>query len=294
MSDEQNEHKCPSGHSCSECGGKCGEEAQKLHQNLLGVRHIILVMSGKGGVGKSTVASNLALALASQGLKTGLLDVDFHGPSIPKMFGLENAALEGDENNRLYPVMAGNLAVMSIGFILQEEDQAVIWRGAMKHGVIQQLLSDVAWGVLDYLVIDAPPGTGDEPLSVCQLLPNADGAVVVTTPQDVAASDVAKSLNFCAQLDFNVIGILENMSGFVCPHCGEVTQIFAGGAGERLAQRYGARFLGRIPIDPRVCAGGDQGVPFVRSAPESPAAKAFLEAVAAIRAAAEEPIPASK
>jgi len=287
MASEETEHKCPSGHSCSECGGKCGEAAQKLHQNLLGVRHIILVMSGKGGVGKSTVASNLALALSRQGLKVGLLDVDFHGPSIPKMFGLENAALEGDGENRIYPVMREGLAVMSIGFTLQEEDQAIIWRGAMKHGIIQQLLTDVAWGVLDYLVIDAPPGTGDEPLSVCQLLPNADGAVVVTTPQDVAATDVAKSLNFCDQLGFNVIGIIENMSGFVCPHCGEVTQIFSSGAGERLSQQYGTRFLGRLPIDPRVCAGGDSGVPFVDSASDSPVAKAFQTAVTAIRVALE-------
>lgn len=274
MSENQEKHTCPSGKSCEGCSGKCHDDTRAVHENLLGVKHIYLVLSGKGGVGKSTVSTNLAVSLSLQGKQVGLLDVDFHGPSIPKMLGLEGSQLYG-EGEKLLPVPYDNLKVMSIGFTLPETDRAVIWRGAMKHGIIKQLLADVLWGDLDALVIDTPPGTGDEPLSVCQLLPNADGAILVTTPQQVSATDVSKSLNFLSQLNFPVKGIIENMSGFVCPHCGEVTQIFSSGAGEELAEKYGVPFLGRLPIDPQICAGGDAGEPFVQRYASSATAKAF-------------------
>ena len=278
MSENQEKHQCPSGKSCESCGGKCHDDTRKVHENLLGVKHIYLVLSGKGGVGKSTVAVNLAMSLMLQGKQVGLLDVDFHGPSIPKMLGLEGSQLYG-EDEKLLPVPLDNLKVMSIGFTLPDQDHAVVWRGAMKHGIIKQLLGDVLWGDLDALVIDTPPGTGDEPLSICQLLPNADGAILVTTPQQVSATDVSKSLNFLSQLSFPVLGIVENMSGFVCPHCGEITEIFSKGAGEELAKKYGVPFLGRLPIDPKVCEGGDSGVPFVQRYEDSVVAKEFQKVV---------------
>ena len=279
MSENPENHKCPSGKRCEGCSGKCHEDTRAVHENLLGVKHIYLVLSGKGGVGKSTVSTNLAVSLSLQGKQVGLLDVDFHGPSIPKMLGLEGSQLYG-EGEKLLPVPYDNLKVMSIGFTLPETDRAVIWRGAMKHGIIKPLLADVLWGDLDALVIDTPPGTGDEPLSICQLLPNADGAILVTTPQQVSATDVSKSLNFLSQLNFPVKGIIENMSGFVCPHCGEVTEIFSHGAGEELAAKYGVPFLGRLPIDPQICAGGDAGEPFVQRYAASATAQAFESIVA--------------
>ena len=281
MADNLSEPSCPSGHSCSTCGEKCSDEKRQLHENLQGVKHILLVMSGKGGVGKSTVATNLAMSLALQGYSTGLLDVDLHGPSVPKMLGIEGMSLMTD-GEKLLPVETANLKVMSIGLSLSSPDQAVIWRGPVKYSVIRQFLAEVAWGELDYLVIDAPPGTGDEPLSVCQLLPQADGAIVVTTPQQMSATDVSKSLNFLSQVNFHVIGIIENMSGFACPHCGEVTQIFSEGAGEELAAKYKVPFLGRIPIDPQICVAGDTGKPFVYSYGKTATAKAFTQIVDAI------------
>ncbi|MBO7741797.1 MAG: Mrp/NBP35 family ATP-binding protein [Victivallales bacterium] len=269
-----NQGKC-GGKSCSECGGGCDAGKKKLHTNLAGVKHIILVMSGKGGVGKSTVSTNLAMALSLRGLQVGLLDTDFHGPSVPKMLGLEGAPLLTD-GDMILPVDSGaNLKVMSIGFTLDSPHQAVIWRGPVKYGVLQQLLGDVKWGELDYLIVDVPPGTGDEALSLCQMLPEAQGAVVVTTPQQVAATDVSKSLDFLRQMDFNIVGLVENMSGFACPHCGEITAIFSSGAGEELAAQYGIQVIGRIPIDPAVCGCGDKGTPVVAAYPESATAKAF-------------------
>lgn len=279
MADEQKKGGCPGGGNCSGCGHSCSSEDRKLHENLARIKHVILVMSGKGGVGKSTVAVNLATALSVEGFSTGLMDIDFHGPSVPKMLQLEGQQLYG-EDDMILPVEKGALKVMSIGFSLPSPDHAVIWRGAVKYNVIRQFLGEVKWGDLDYLVIDAPPGTGDEPLNVCQLLPQADGAVVVTTPQQIAASDVAKSLDFLRQLEFPVLGIVENMSGFVCPHCGEVTEIFSHGAGEALAGQFGVPFLGRIPIDAAVCQCGDSGRPFSYSRAETPAGKAFAAIVA--------------
>lgn len=251
------------------------EEQKSLRHNLDRIKHKIIVMSGKGGVGKSTVSVNLAISLAMAGKRVGLLDVDIHGPSIPTMLNLTQAKL-GSENDRMKPVRIGDLLeVVSIGFLLRERDDAVIWRGPMKMNIIKQFLTDVEWGDLDYLVIDSPPGTGDEPLSVCQLIGDADGAVVVTTPQEVSAADVRKSIDFCMRLNLPVLGIVENMSGFVCPKCGELTDIFNTGAGQALADKFGLRLLGRIPLDPQICAAGDSGRPFVYHYSKTATAKAF-------------------
>jgi ATP-binding protein involved in chromosome partitioning len=261
-------------------------EQQQLQNRLRSIRHKILVLSGKGGVGKSTVAANLAVTLALAGRRVGLLDVDIHGPSIPKMLRIEDAGVEVVTEGVLRPVDAAGIKVMSIGFLLRHRDDAVIWRGPMKMGVIKQFLKDVEWGDLDYLVIDSPPGTGDEPLSVCQLVEDADGAVIVTTPQDVATADVRRSISFCRQLGMPVLGVIENMSGFVCPKCGEVTDIFKSGGGQRLATEMHAPFLGRIPIDPAVAEACDAGRPFMYQGAGSATAKAFGRVVAPILALA--------
>ena len=231
-----------------------------------------IVMSGKGGVGKSTVAVNLAASLALSGKRVGLLDVDIHGPSIPTMVGLRQTSLES-EGEKLLPAVIGelnDLKVMSIGFMLESEDAPVIWRGPMKNGVIKQFLQDVEWGELDCLIVDCPPGTGDEPLSIIQLLGNADGAIIVTTPQNVAAVDVSKSIKFCEKLNLPITGIVENMSGFVCPDCGKVSYIFSKDGGKKLAEKYGVPFLGAIPIDPSVGISGDEGKPYVARFRDSP------------------------
>ncbi len=254
------------------------EEERMLKENLGRIKRKIVVLSGKGGVGKSTVSVNLAAALASRGLKTGLLDVDIHGPSVPKLLGLEGQRIAATVSGMLLPVeSAGGLRVMSIGFMLDNADSAVIWRGPLKYGVIKQFLKDVTWGDLDVLVIDSPPGTGDEPLSVCQLIEDPTGAVIVTTPQDVAITDVRKSVSFCKQLNMPVIGVVENMSGFICPHCGKETQIFKNGGGERMAADMGVPFLGKIPIEAGIAENGDAGRPFAGDPAENetPARKAF-------------------
>lgn len=239
------------------------EERRRLTSRLCRIKHKIIVLSGKGGVGKSTVAVNLAMALNLAGKKVGLLDVDIHGPSIPTMLGLEGRqVMEG--NGELQPVDLDGMKVISVGFFLKEQDEAVIWRGPMKTGVITQFIRDVAWGDLDYLIVDSPPGTGDEPLSVCQTIEDADGAVIVTTPQKVAAVDVRKSISFCRQLNLPVLGVIENMNGFVCPKCGELTSVFQSGGGRLMADDMGVPFLGSVPIDPQISEAGDSGVAFLQ------------------------------
>jgi ATP-binding protein involved in chromosome partitioning len=262
-------------------------EQQALDGRLQAIRHKILVMSGKGGVGKSTVAVNLAMSLTLSGKRVGLLDVDIHGPSIPKMLKLEDAAIQVT-NGVIQPVEKAGLKVVSIAFFLRNREDAVIWRGPMKINLIKQFLKDVAWGDLDYLIIDSPPGTGDEPLSVCQLVKNPAGAVVVTTPQDVATDDVRKSITFCKQLSVPVLGVVENMSGFVCPKCGEVTAIFKTGGGERMAAEMNVPFLGRIPIDPAVGEACDSGTPFVYHYNKTETAKAFERIIAPILALTDD------
>ena len=260
------------------------KEQIDLQETLFGIRNKIVVLSGKGGVGKSSVAANLAVALSLQGKKTGLLDVDLHGPSIPTLLGIEGQ-LPPSTGTRIEPVAySENLRVMSVGLLLRDQAEAVVWRGPAKHGVIKQFLAAVEWGELDYLIVDCPPGTGDEPLSVIQLLEGADGAIIVTTPQDVALTDVRKSVTFCRQMKLPVLGVIENMSGFACPHCGERVDIFKSGGGRLMADEMNVPFLGRIPLDPAMVSAGDEGEPLVEHRGDSPTAKAFDEIVSTVTA----------
>jgi Mrp family chromosome partitioning ATPase len=258
------------------------EERKKLEDRLSVIKHKILVLSGKGGVGKSTVAVNLAVSLARAGNKVGLLDVDVHGPSIPTLLGMTGYRPEGDGQNLLPIRLTKNLAVMSIGLLVDDQNAAVIWRGPMKFGMIRQFLRDVVWGELDYLVMDAPPGTGDEPLAVAELVGSGAGAVIVTTPQDLAIADVRRSVSFCREVSLPVIGIIENMSGYGCPKCGEVINIFGAGGGEKLAMEMQVPFLGSIPIDPEITASGDAGTPFIEADEDSAVNAAFSDAAAGI------------
>lgn len=250
-----------------------------LVNRMAQIQHKIMVLSGKGGVGKSTVAVNVAVALAMEGKKVGILDVDFHGPSIPTLLKLNGNPMKASEEG-IEPVdFVEGIKVMSIGFFMPAQDRAVIWRGPMKISVIKQLLAEVNWSYLDYLVIDFPPGTGDEPLSVAQLIPDADGAVIVTTPQDLSLIDVRKSIDFCKQMNVPVLGVIENMSGLVCPHCGKVVDVFKRGGGEKMAGEMGVPFLGRIPIEPLIVEASDNGKPFIYHYGKTLAAQAFAEAI---------------
>ena len=269
---------------CAAAARRSGEsesefrERQKLQSRLCRIQHKIVVMSGKGGVGKSTVAVNLAMALALAGKQVGLLDVDIHGPSIPTMLGLEGQSITGN-GQELLPIVVDGVKVISIGLLLSDPDEAVIWRGPMKATVIKQFLQDVAWGDLDYLIIDSPPGTGDEPLSVCQIIGQLDGAVVVTTPQRVAEVDVRKSITFCRQLSVPVLGVVENMSGFCCPQCQEVTTILQAGGGRRIAESMGVPFLGAIPMDPKIAEACDSGQAYLVKYKYSGTARIMAEIV---------------
>lgn len=236
------------------------------------VRNVIAVASGKGGVGKSTVSVNLAVALAQTGARVGLLDADVYGPSIPLMLGAERERPHTEEQ-KILPVEKYGLKLMSLGFLL-EDGQAVLWRGPMVAGTVKQLLEDVAWGDLDYLIVDLPPGTGDAPMSLAQLVP-LTGVVIVATPHDVAANIAGKSVQLFDRLNAPIIGVIENMSGFACPHCGEVTRIFAGMSGEELARHYEIPFLGSVPLDPSVSAAGDSGTPVVITNVSSPVSTCF-------------------
>ena len=254
-------------------------ENEALARRMSQVRRKLLVLSGKGGVGKSTVAANLALALAKTNRRVGLLDVDIHGPSIPMLLGLEGR-VAGSTGEAIAPIQYDTrLKVMSIGFVLRNRDEAIIWRGPLKMNVIKQFLKDVEWGELDFLVVDCPPGTGDEPLSVAQLIGNPDGAVIVTTPQELALSDVRKCITFCRRLNLPVIGVVENMSGFVCPHCGKRSDIFKSGGGEAMAAEMGIPFLGRVPIDPEVVRLSDRGELYLHAREDSETARAFEQVV---------------
>lgn len=239
------------------------EQDRRLKNNMARIKKKLIVMSGKGGVGKTTVAVNLAYILAIKGNEVGILDVDIHGPNIAKMLNIEHTRLSGSET-AIEPVrVLPNLKAVSLALVLDDPNRPVIWRGPLKMNVIKQFLSDVNWGELDYLIVDSPPGTGDEPLSVCQLIPDINGAVIVTTPQDVAILDSTKSVLFAKELNIPVAGMIENMSGFVCPHCGKETSLFKTGGGEKAAADLKVPFLGKIPIDPQIVESGDQGRPFI-------------------------------
>ncbi|RKX69502.1 ATP-binding protein [candidate division WOR-3 bacterium] len=247
----------------------------RIKATLNKVRIRLMVFSGKGGVGKSTVAANLGLALGEAGYRVGLLDVDIHGPNLPKILGVEGQRMAVIGDNRIMPVIINrNLKLVSMGFLLERDDLPVIWRGPLKMRAIQQFLSDVEWGSLDYLVVDSPPGTGDEPLSIAQMIP-ATGAIIVTTPQEVSLLDSKKAISFAIRLNLQIIGLIENMSGLICPHCKKKIDLFKTGGGEKLAREMGVPFLGRIPIDPEIVDAGDNGLPYIIERPSSEAARAM-------------------
>ncbi len=262
------------GCSGGDCGsGQCGTtqpqqpdvsqeqfmKEMKLQENIQRIKHKILVLSGKGGVGKSMVALRLAALLVSQGKKVGLLDIDVHGPSVPTLLGLEGQSLGIDASNEsLKPIEHHGMKVISLGFLLKNQDDAVIWRGPLKMGVIRQFLQDVEWGDLDYLVVDAPPGTGDEPLSIAQLLPDAH-AILVSTPQKLATTDVRKSVSFCRKVNIDLLGIVENMSGLTCPECNKLIEIYPGGEAAKMAEEMNVPLLASLPIDPKLAKASDDG-----------------------------------
>jgi ATP-binding protein involved in chromosome partitioning len=257
------------------------EKDQKLKQNMGHIKHKIAVISGKGGVGKSTVAANLAMAFSLHGYKdrVGILDIDIHGPCIPKLLGVKGKKCQISPLGALPVTGPEGIKVVSMDFLVKNQETPVIWRGPLKMQVIRQFLSDFMWGDLDFLFIDAPPGTGDEPLSVMQLIPDMDGTIIVTIPSEVSEDVVKKAVSFSRQMGIPVIGIVENMSGFTCPKCGEKINILGAGGGKRLAKDLDVPFLGQIPIDPEICEEADKGIPFVMGHVDSPAAEAFKEIV---------------
>jgi ATP-binding protein involved in chromosome partitioning len=276
---------CATSDECSDQRKQQFEQEQRLRLKLSKIKHKIAVISGKGGVGKSTVTANLAMAFAMQGHKekVGILDADIHGPCIPKMLGLKGQALMGGPGGMWFPVIGQQgIKVVSMDFLLPNDAAPVIWRGPLKMRAIQQFLSDIMWGDLDYLFIDLPPGTGDEPLSVMQLIPDMDGVVIVTMPSEVSQAVVKKAVTFAKQIGVLVIGIVENMSGYVCPDCGAKVNIFRAGGGKKIAEDFSVPYLGSIPLDPRICNDSDNGVPFITSNVTSPSTEAFAEIVSKI------------
>jgi Mrp family chromosome partitioning ATPase len=245
-------------------GGDGINEDKELRKNISNIKNKFIIISGKGGVGKTTVAVNLAYSLAMKGYDVGVLDVDIHGPNICKMFGVDNKRLTSS-NSKINPIqILDNLKIISTASLIETPDTPVIWRGPLKMKVISQFLRDVNWGKLDYLIIDAPPGTGDEPLSVAQLIPDLNGAIVVTTPQEVAVLDSRKSIQFAKKLSIPYIGVIENMSGFICPHCGKEINLFKKGGGIKAAEELHVDFLGDIPFELDMVELSDNGKVFVK------------------------------
>ena len=284
--------QCSSGGSSSCSSNSNSQESQQaalaqqdnaITSSLGKIKNKILVMSGKGGVGKSTVSVNLALSLAHKGHSVGLMDVDIHGPDVVRMLNLKGTIEPPASPEALVSPLKynDNLKVVSLEFMMKDRDEAIIWRGPLKIQAIRQFVADFDWGELDYLIVDAPPGTGDEPLSIAQTIPNVK-AIVVTTPQKVALADVRKSINFCKSVQVEIIGVVENMSGFVCPHCNETVDVFKSGGGEQIAREFDLALLGTVPMDPKVVVAGDDGEPYLSSKAESPAVTAFSEIVEAV------------
>jgi len=292
---------CPNQQICSSGAARGPDpDVEAVLERMRHVKHKILVLSGKGGVGKSTFSANLARVLAERSdsgdhvdedeplVQVGLLDIDICGPSVPKLLGLEGHQVHDSALGWEPVFVQENLAVMSVGFMLENENDAVIWRGPKKNGLIKQFLRDVNWGALDYLVVDTPPGTSDEHLSIVQYLRGAvDGAVVITTPQEVALQDVRKEINFCHKVGVKVLGVVENMAGFVCPKCSTAQQIFAPttGGGERMAREMNVPFLGSVPLDPRLTRMADEGS--ASAASEGVGAQAMRRVIEKIQAAVE-------
>ncbi len=260
---------------------QAAEDQEKFKERMSKIKHKIAIISGKGGVGKSTITVNLATAFALKGSRVGILDADIHGPSVPRLLGLEGSQVQTSATGALPVDGPLKMKVMSIDFFMAEQ-MPTIWRGPLKMRAIRQLLGEIVWGDLDFLFIDLPPGTGDEPLSIAQLLPDLDGVVIVTMPSDLSSSIVKKAVTFAQRLKLPIIGVVENMSGFVCPHCNEKIEIFSSGGGKKMAQEEGVPFLGNIPIDPKVSADSDKGAPFIISHKDSAAAKAFMDIVSKI------------
>ncbi|GAB7080714.1 Mrp/NBP35 family ATP-binding protein [Megalodesulfovibrio paquesii] len=286
---------------CSSCSSKQsvgGIDDKMLKQNtaiadtLSRIRYKLFVMSGKGGVGKSSVTVNLAAVLAKMGFKVGIMDVDIHGPSVPAMLGL-GSGLETGPDQRILPSQYNErLSVVSMDSLLKDRNQAVLWRGPMKHSAIRQFIADVNWGELDFLVIDSPPGTGDEHMTVLKTIPDAL-CVVVTTPQEVSLADVRKAINFLQYAKANILGVVENMSGLCCPHCGGEISLFKKGGGFTLAEHYGLPFLGAIPLDPSTVVAGDRGAPVALLEEDSPAKRAFTALAATVARAVSDSLEAA-
>ena len=252
------------------------ERDAAVTQSLAKIKHKFIVMSGKGGVGKTSTSVNLSIALANKGYQVGIMDVDLHGPDVPRMLGL-SGLLDINANRKLQPMRySDNLKAVSIEALTLSKDDAIIWRGPLKFSAIQQFIADVEWGELDFLIIDSPPGTGDEPLTVAQTISDAK-AIIVTTPQEVALADVRKSINFCKTVNMRVFGLIENMSGFMCPHCNQTIELFGSGGGEKTAIQMGIPFLGRIPFDPNVVVCGDSGACYQTVYTHSAVTKAYAD-----------------
>jgi len=280
MSAKQSKNGGCGGGSCSGKGASDPQD-QNIGDALLKIKNKIIVMSGKGGVGKSSFASNLAVALAGKGFPTGLLDVDLHGPSIAGMLGIKGLLDVNDDQQVIPKTVGDHLKVVSMQSLMKDPDQAVIWRGPAKTGIIRQFIADVRWENLDFLIVDSPPGTGDEPLSVAQTIPGAK-ALIVTTPQDVALADVRKSINFCRTVNLEILGLVENMGPFACPCCGETVDLFKSRGGQITAETMGVNFLGTLPFDPQVVKTCDEGTPIAAGGHAGPFVDALDQVVRAI------------
>jgi Mrp family chromosome partitioning ATPase len=252
------------------------KEDMAVDSSLKKIKHKYIVLSGKGGVGKTSTSVNLAMALAKKGFMVGIMDVDLHGPDVPRMLGL-TGMLDLNKNNKLNPIRySENLKVVSIESLIASKDDAIIWRGPLKYSAIRQFIGEVEWGPLDFLIIDSPPGTGDEPLTIAQTIRDAK-AIIVTTPQEVSLADVRKSISFCRTVKMDILGLIENMSGFTCPHCNELVDLFGSGGGKKTADASGIEFLGKIPFDPNIVTCGDSGISFQEKYANAAVTRAYSE-----------------